>query len=285
MRPPAALALRFALRLTIVGSLAVPAVAAAQESELPPPPPPPPTDRPVDGASLGGDRGRGGVAPARVMPPSRPVAALPGVPPPRRGFQIAARTGIAIPTGSLERGSAMSDAFGVQLPLLVDIGAKPIPALFIGGYIGLGVGSSAGALESACDTSGVSCRAFSFRIGPQIQWHVLPEGKINPWLGYGFGYELAGVSGSRGPVEVQTTVGGFEYAHVTAGLDFRLSRVVGVGPVLDYSLGQYEVGSTARTVARAGGAGGTVVERTDGDIANPAIHQWLMLGARVVFFP
>ena len=59
-----------------------------------------------------------------------------------------------------------------------------------------------------------------------------------------------------------------------AGVDFRLSRVFGLGPFVGFSLGQYsrahvEVNNTSQ----------------DNDIPETAMHQWLTVGLRTVFFP
>src|SRR4051812_29604204 len=66
-----------------------------------------------------------------------------GVPPARTGFQIALRTGIGVPLGSSVQDENMSDVFGVQFPIIADIGAKVIPEVFIGAYVGFGIGGAA----------------------------------------------------------------------------------------------------------------------------------------------
>jgi len=67
--------------------------------------------------------------------------------------------------------------------------------------------------------------------------------------------------------------GGLEFAHFMGGADFRISRVFGVGPFIDLSLGKFSKVSND-----------TNFSSTSGD-AQHATHAWIMLGARFVFLP
>jgi hypothetical protein len=58
------------------------------------------------------------------------------------------------------------------------------------------------------------------------------------------------------------------------GVDFRVSPRFGLGPVLDYSIGNYDHLSAER----------------DGDssevgLGTNALHRWLTLGVRAAFYP
>jgi hypothetical protein len=119
-----------------------------------------------------------------------------------------------------------------------------------------------------------SCLASSFRIGVEIQVHFQPAERLNPWLGYGFGYESLSVSASGGGPEVSRSVNGLEFARLSGGLDVRLSRSFGVGPVLDFAIGQY---GHEHQQTNGGAA--------DFSIQDSALHEWLTLGVRGVFFP
>jgi hypothetical protein len=195
----------------------------------------------------------------------------------RTGFQMGLRTGYAVPLGKLAGGARgdMSDFTTGQVPIFVEIGGKIVPNFFLGGYLGLGFGGAAGFMDSVCTGSNLTCVAVGVRFGIEAQYHVVPAGKVNPWIGYGFGFESLGVSGSRGGNTQTVSVSGLEYAHFMGGVDFRLSRIVGLGPIVDFSMGQY---SKVRSEA-------TGEPTVDDDIADQAAHQWLSLGLRVVFFP
>lgn len=196
----------------------------------------------------------------------------------RVGFQMDIRTGYSIPSGDVAKtigtneSVKMSDWASGQVPLVVDIGAKVIPMLFVGGYFGFGFGGPAGQLETACNEDGGSCLAVGVRLGAEAQVHFIPAGDVNPWLGYGIGYESLSFSRSGGASSDNDsfTLSGWEYAHFMGGVDFRLSRVVGLGPFVDYSLGQYGSASDGDVSV---------------DIPNTSLHSWLTLGVRVVFFP
>lgn len=251
-------------------------VASAQGTMTPSQPPPPPVE----------------VAPTPTQPPavqqaqpaqpteSEPPAEDGSKPAPkaRTGFQIAIRTGASVPLGEVDKGEKLSDFLGVQVPVIADIGAKVIPNLFVGGYVGFHAGATGDTLQKACDAANVDCLAVGFRIGVQAQLHFIPDGKVNPWIGYGIGYEIAGVSGTKGNDKLTAALGGVEFGHFMAGLDFRLSRVVGIGPFADFALGQYSIASIETT--RSG-----VTTKRDGDIAETSLHEWLTLGVKLTFFP
>jgi outer membrane protein len=200
-------------------------------------------------------------------------------PPAQVGFQMALRTGYAIPMGAADKNEfgteeKMSDFTGGQVPLIIDIGGKVIPSLFLGAYLGFGFGGVAGATKNLCDTNGVDCSTASVRVGIEGQFHFIPDGDTNPWIGYGFGYESMAVGGSKNGQDFSVAVAGLEPVHLMGGLDFRLSRVFGLGPFVDYSIGTY-----SHIQLKENGAS------TDGDVTSTATHSWLTLGARFVFFP
>jgi hypothetical protein len=217
---------------------------------------------------------------ARAMAQEAPPPAS-GAPPPRVGFQMALRTGYAVPMGKVypgpgsTNGFAMSDGFSGQVPIFIEIGGKVIPNLFIGGYLGLGFGGAAGQLGAICSQGGVSCAAVGVRFGAEIQYHILPRETTNPWVGYGFGFESLALAMSANGQTATDSFSGLEFAHLMGGIDFRLSRVFGIGPFVDFSLGQY-----TRYHAEAPG-----FPTQDGDVQTTAMHEWLAFGARGTFFP
>jgi hypothetical protein len=196
-------------------------------------------------------------------------------PPARVGFQLGMRTGFAVPTGEISKGRKMSDAFAGQVPFVVDVGAKPIPALFLGGYLGLNFGGAAGSSRSACDALDATCLGATFRVGLELAYHFLPAGSVNPWLGYGIGVESSGVSGAHGGDRISESYAGWELAHLMGGLDFRVNRGFGVGPFIDFSVGTY----TRQQFTQSGQLD------IKSDIADTASHQWLTFGVRFVLFP
>jgi hypothetical protein len=207
-----------------------------------------------------------------------PARAEPEAPPASRGFQLAIRTGAAVPLGQVSGTIAMSDALGVQLPLIVDIGAKPIPNLFVGGFLGVAIGGAAGQIQQNCDRVGVNCTGVGFRGGVLVEYQVQPGEFVNPWFGAGFGYEIGGSHGSNTQTNVSNSLRGFELLHLLGGTDFRLRDDFGVGPFFDGALGRYDVASSETD-------DGGRVTKVGGDIDNKAIHVWLIFGVRAVLFP
>jgi hypothetical protein len=83
---------------------------------------------------------------------------------------------------SSSKSTQLSDVVGPQLTTTVDIGAKIIPSLFLGGYLGLNVGNAGGKLGDACAAAHRSCTSKTHRIGIQAQFHFMPDGKVKrPW--------------------------------------------------------------------------------------------------------
>lgn len=229
-----------------------------------------------------------GASPSEVRsaPPEYTYEPLP-IPPPlgHRGFQMAFRTGLAFPIGNVQSGelstrgddllvaggrSSFGELVGPQLPLMLDIGGKPNKHVFIGGYIGLGLGLAAGALQKDCERLGRDCRSLSFRLGAQIHYAIAPDDRLNPWVGYGLGIARLDV----GDGGFEAGFRGFDFGRFMAGLDIRLSRTIGLGPYIDYTVGKY----AARNVE----ASGAFVDR---DIDGRTFHYWLTIGPRLVLLP
>lgn len=198
--------------------------------------------------------------------------ALAQTPPPRTGFQMDIRTGYSLPMGTVMGGTnvvtgeqghvKMSNVVSGQVPFMLDIGGKVIPELFIGGYLGLAFGGAAGSLKESCP----NCSSVGLHIGAELQYHILPAGFVNPWIGYGIGIESLAVGDSS-----SFGWGGFEFARFMGGADFRINRVFGVGPFVDLSMGSYSTFSDDNNNSHS--------------IADTGTHEWLTFGVRFVFFP
>ncbi len=252
--------------------------AAAQGSMTPSQPPP-----------------EGGATGTPSQPPANPPAAPPAeatappaaagelteapeekrhdAPPAHTGFQIAARAGVAIPLGDVAKSTPLSDTLGGQFAAIVDIGGKIIPQLFLGAYLGGNVGAVGSQGSKDCDTvRATGCLGFTYRIGVQAQYHIIPDGKVDPWIGYGIGYEVSRITGSVSGTTYSTTLVGPEYGHILAGVDFRVTKIFGIGPFVDFSFGKYTNLSSEPNGQSA-------------EIVDKAMHEWLTLGAKFLFFP
>jgi hypothetical protein len=264
--------LSFALVTALAGTAAAQGTMTPAGAQPPPLPPaePTPTQPPVVQQAT----------PAPVTePPAEETKADRQAPPKEHtGFQLSLRTGVAVPLGEVDKGDSISDTFTPQVPIIADIGVKVIPQLFLGGYVGISAGGVGDVIKKACDRVGVDCLAVGFRIGIEGQLHIAPDARWNPWVGYGIGYEIAGASGSKAGNKLSAALGGVEFAHFMGGVDYRISRVVGIGPYADFALGQYSIASLEAT------SGGSTT-KTDGDIKDKSLHEWLLIGVKITFFP
>jgi len=219
----------------------------------------------------------GGFCLAALLSVTSEVLAQEGAAPPAsRGFQLALRTGYSLPMGKAtgEDGDDLSKGLGNQIPFLVDLGGKLTDNIFLGGYIGAAVGKEGSDLEKLCGTSGISCTTAAFRIGALFEYNFLPNQKVNPWLGYGIGIESNAINAEGNGRKASVTITGFEFAHLMGGVDFRLTELFGIGPFVDLSIGQFD---------RVTNDDGSSKETTT--IDKKAMHQWLTLGVRAVFWP
>ncbi len=148
-----------------------------------------------------------------------PRPAAPGAPAEAAGsvaFQAALRPGVASPLDEKDRTATQSVVF-------LDVGVRPVPWLFVGGYGGLGVGVAA-------ESNGA--HATLARGGVEALY-MFPSPKVTPWVGLAVG-GVAWMSSGR------ARSGGLEVTPLIGGVDFHLSRVIGLGPWVGVSLGSYD---------------------------------------------
>ncbi len=210
-------------------------------------------------------------------PPPRAVEST--LPPAARGFQAALRSGLQLPWGEVSdvEGDEISARYGWQVPILVDVGFKLNKPWFIGAYAGAGYGSigSGNVAEQACAAPGVTCSTLSYQLGAQLQYHVGPSDRLNPWFGLGGGYEwFRQELRSSGYSEEQET-SGLALLKLLLGLDYRYQQLFGFGPFIEASFGRFQA---TRTFVDG--------DRThEGPVEPGAWHGFLTLGARVVVLP
>jgi hypothetical protein len=227
-------------------------------------------------------------APGQTLPPgygSPPAggSASPsgGAPPlddgsPWTAFEFGARLAFGLPFGGLS--GATDDnldhlAKNQIAPLWLDAGFRIASHWYVGGYFAYGLISLADQLsKGTCDQPGISCSSNDTRFGVNAHYHALPDGKVDPWFGAGFGYEwLSATFGGNG-ITRSTGVDGWEFFNAQAGVDFRLLEgTLGVGPFLAVTVDQYSNQS-----APSDNHGGT----TSSSINNQGLHEWLLFGVR-----
>ncbi len=202
---------------------------------------------------------------------------------PKPALELGARTGVALPLGSIASGAQVSDTLDAQIPVQIDFGFRPDPHLFLGAY-----GSFGFVLPASGVCQGGSCSGSDIRAGLEAQYHFRPAHRFDPWVGLGAGYEWlhlaswsAGTAVQDGDAvntstDVKVSLRGWELVNVQAGLDYAVCTGARVGPFVGFSLGEFENESQSYTLRGVEHASAT-------DIAQTALHEWLTLGVRGSF--
>ena len=201
------------------------------------------------------------------------------------GFEASFRVGYAFPLGNVSgaNDSKLSDGVSGQLPLMLDVGYRVLPNLFIGVYGQYGFAFVGDAFDEVCnDSSPVDCSAHDIRLGIEGHYHFRPQHDFDPWVGIGFGYEWLNISAGRGDIESSSTMHGFEFFNLQVGLDVLVTRHFYAGPFVSMSFSQFSELSISCKGVPAGGC-----DAFDGstNISDKALHEWLMLGVRGSFAP
>lgn len=273
-------------------ALAVALPALAQEYDAPPPPPPPeelpwaPPAPPPEPAR----RVRQPQQPVyrpdatyparheryRPPPAAYPEAPYPPQPPAARPWypqvELAFRTGVASPGGDAVEGLRMSDLFGEQLALGVELGVRTTPHLWVGLFAEGGVGQ-AGAVTGCAGTGRCDTGSASGRVGLGLRWHLAPYAPIDPWFGYGMALSGATVNGDDAFGSFSRTLTGVEFAKLSVGADLRLSRGAALGVYAEWTSGVF-----TQMEDREDGA---VV--SSGHVAGTTTHSWFTVGPRLRF--
>lgn len=185
-----------------------------------------------------------------------PAATGPG------GFELGLRIVAELPLGDTFKGTSLKSMVAGQAAAQLDLGWRIDPRWEVGAFVRYGL-----AFVNGC-TKEVSCSSHDVGLGLEGQLHLAPGAWFDPWLGLGVGYEFLTLSsnGAATPpsnVAVETTVTykGLTYAAVNLGADYRLSDVLGGGPYVEFSAGQF-------------------ASTQDTDLTNKSLHLWLGLGLR-----
>ena len=195
---------------------------------------------------------------------------------------MAIRLGSLVPLGDAtgDDGDSMRSRYSGQFDMELALGAKLSAPVYLGAYAGIAPGNEGNDPYTDQLCSGgyheVSCSADSARFGVEVQYHFIPDGTVNPWIGYGLAYELAWQQiDDRIARRTETsTVGGFQYGRLQAGMTSGWRRRSG----------------SARTSASKPDAirtrpVGVRAETYSGAIRDTALHAWFGSGLRLVFLP
>lgn len=194
------------------------------------------------------------------------------------GIELGLRLGYGIPLGSAVPGSDLNKNIAGELPLWVELGYRLDPRWMVGAYGLYGFGFATSDEERMCDANHVDCSLHDLRLGAQIQYHVVPAGKLDPWLGLGFGYEWLTANGTlaSGVRSGSATLRGWEFVHLQAGADWPVGEGLAIGPFISFSFAEYTNVSTDCSGASCGPG-------VNGPVDDKSLHQWLVVGLRGTF--
>jgi hypothetical protein len=231
--------------------------------------------------------------PAAYPPPQgyaqQPGGYPPGPPPPGNGayvqdgpapwiaVEFGVRLAFGFPFGGLDgaNGDSLDQVVNnMPVPLWLDGGVRLASHWYVGGYFTYGLTAlSDKDFGGNCKQPGVGCSSNDIRLGVNGQYHVLPDGRFDPWFGAGFGYEWFSATESPGNTTFHSGFSGWEFLNLQAGLDFRLlDGALGIGPFMAFTIDQY----SSQSIPDPNGDGGT----TGQSVSNQALHEWLLFGAR-----
>jgi hypothetical protein len=200
------------------------------------------------------------------------LAAPPPPPSDRPGIDLGARGGYAIPFGDIDadRGSLAGWASSAA-PVIIEAGYRFDRHFSLGPYFQFGFAQVKNGTNTGC-SDGSDCTGWIVRAGLQLLYHFDAGSVIAPWLGVGTGYEWTSYSGAVGSVGFSGNASGWEFLNLQLGGDFLLGQGVTLGPFVCFSLARY---------GRVSGGLGNLTASSD--VTNPAVHEWLLFGARFTF--
>jgi hypothetical protein len=180
---------------------------------------------------------------------------------------IALGSGWGVPLGRAEQAMPLRDVIVGQVPLALDLSFRALPHVFVGAYVGWGLGPPA-------DCSGdVRCRGKDVRFG--LNGRYLFESRSGgarpaiPWVGLGAGFE----SLTTKVESVERNYQGVSFVDLQAGLDVSLGRSWALGPTMSLSVGEF----TRATVE------GAEFPDVEAEIDQVRLHGWALFGGRLVF--
>jgi hypothetical protein len=209
----------------------------------------------------------------------------------RLGPQLGARVAYAAGFGVVYSGLDVWDASHGALPIIVDLGWRVVPALYVGAY-GQYAPVFTRSNPVSCPT-GFDCSANDWRFGVQADLHFVPQSRLDPYVALGTGWEIldSHMSGTAavptplggsvpGNVHTDATNSGWEFVNLSLGFDARIDSMVGVGPFVTGSLGQYGTHNGTQTIA----VGGTTVQNGLPPLSS-GLHELVFAGVRGTFNP
>lgn len=212
-------------------------------------------------------------------------------PPARRGFQGSLALQWAGAGGDVVRDLEHRDVLPAAVELEAQLGWKLTDRFFAGVYVGGGRSIPERDSRNVCEDEDLDCTGASGRAGVMVKLDLAPSQAGNVWVGLGAGVERHEVDfAARVPASLdpgapivvsrsRLDARGVEPLRLMAGIDFRSTRVFGVGVYAALSFGRYtEVTFDPVDDPTLPSAGDLAEGRR-------ATHTWFTLGVRGLLFP
>jgi len=209
----------------------------------------------VVGAVLGA--GRAHADDARAMPASH-------------GLELGVHVGLAHPGGAVGAGSAattpnVADIAPTWFPIGLEGGYRFWPTVYVGATLEWGPTTGSG-------PCGACSEADDLQAHGEVRLYAAPRSTFDPWLSFGFGWEVLHLSLGQGSTGASASYDGPVLLAVALGLDVR-SRAFAVGPFFGFSMGEYASHSLSPAPPGEPSVGGH------------ALHEWFTLGVRGTYGP
>jgi hypothetical protein len=173
--------------------------------------------------------------------------------------------------GNLDSRRSMSSQIDGAAVFGLDLQFHVSPHFTLGGFMNVG------AVNRQQSCAGSECNDGLFQLGVSAHYHLRPGRGVDPWLSAGTGVTTLSFSERQSfndDAKTSATFVGFDLLHLQAGVDFRLGRVVALGPYVGLSNGVY----TGVTTETRGSYQGTT--RDTDRFASTTLHTWTSLGVR-----
>ena len=192
----------------------------------------------------------------------------------RGAFEVGVRVGFGLPAGKVGGlgygpDPDLSHVTPGIVPLIIDVGYRVDRSFYLGLSLQYAFGFVNTEQNAFCENSGVSCSVGDLRIGLNFHYHLALGLPVDPWVGFGVGYEWL-LASTTGPGYTDSqTASGFELANFQLGVDIAGQPKFALGPFVSVSFGDYG------GISQSDGPSGT--------FGRIEIHSWILLGVRGVY--
>ena len=159
------------------------------------------------------------------------------------GAELGIRVAYSAPVGNVVAGVPVTDYLSGAVPITLDFGGRIGQHVYVGVYFKYGparVPARFTSVERFPNGEYFNQRVTgrTSGLGLTAQYHILPNFRIDPWVGLGFGRNwLTAEASSQYGTLYKDGLRGYEI-ELLAGFDVRVTRFFGIGPYVSVSTGQ-----------------------------------------------